>query len=235
MKFNSKLIKTCVATLLLAGAVAKSNAVTYTVDPSATWNVFMNVFDVGGPGYGMGGAAGYQFGNPWGTGDLRASFAGPVLSLKANTIGDPNPYWYTPAGGPGSVGNKIMEANLYAENTGGLLNQTITFSGVVDSYTLVSGYTVKAFIKDFAADFSSSTVVSSVLNSAGTFEISYINGSDAARHLQWGFQMSGPNAWSTDADAKGSVVISAVPEPSIASLLGFGVAGLIATRLRRRS
>ena len=29
--------------------------------------------------------------------------------------------------------------------------------------------------------------------------------------------------------------ISSVPEPSVASLLGFGVAGLIATRLRRRS
>ena len=44
--------------------------------------------------------------------DLKATFAGPVLSLKANTIGDPNPYWYTPSGGPGSTGNKIMDASF---------------------------------------------------------------------------------------------------------------------------
>ena len=219
---------------LVAGLIAvcsnyTAQAATVTVSGADITNGYMNVFNLDGTTF--------QFGSSWGIADLRADFSngGSTVTLKANQIGDPNPYWYIGGGALGNPGNKIMEANLYAQNDGGLLNQTITFSGVVDSYTLVSGYTVKAFIKDFAADFSSSTVVSSVLNSAGIFEISYNNGGDAARHLQWGFQMSGPNAWGTDADAKGSVVISAVPEPSIASLLGFGVAGLIATRLRRRS
>ena len=220
---------------LVAGLIAvcsnyTAQAATVTVSGADITNGYMNVFNLSGSNP-------FQFGSSWGIADLRADFSngGSTVTLKANKIGDPDPYWYIGGGALGNPGNKIMEANLYAQNDGGLLNQTITFSGVVDSYTLVSGYTVKAFIKDFAADFSSSTVVSSVLNSAGTFEISYNNGGDAARHLQWGFQMSGPNAWGTDADAKGSVVISAVPEPSIASLLGFGVAGLIATRLRRRS
>ena len=111
MKYQTKLIRAVLA-LALIGTMSKSSAVTYTVDPSATWLGFMNVFNVGGPGYGMGGAGGYVFGSGWGTPDLRASFAGPTLSLKANTIGDPNPFWYTPSGGPGSVGNKIMDANF---------------------------------------------------------------------------------------------------------------------------
>ena len=43
------------------------------------------------------------------------------------------------------------------------------------------------------------------------------------------------NNYSTGAVLIDNVTISNVPEPSTVSLLGFGVAGLIATRLRRRS
>jgi len=45
------------------------------------------------------------------------------------------------------------------------------------------------------------------------------------------------NNWSPGSAYIDNVVIStaAVPEPSVASLLGFGVLGLVATRLRRRS
>jgi len=219
---------------LAAGLIAvcsnyTAQAAVVTVDAGAINLAYMNVFNLDGTTF--------QFGSSWGIADLRAGFSngGSTVTLRANNIGDPAAYWYQGGGALGNPGNKIMEANLYAQNDGGLLNQTITFKGIVDSYTLASGYTVKAFIKDFAADFSSFNVVNSVLNSAGAFEISYNNGGDAARHLQWGFQTVGANAWSTDADAMGSVVISGVPEPSIASLLGFGALGLIATRFRRRS
>jgi len=50
--------------------------------------------------------------------------------------------------------------------------------------------------------------------------------------FQYGFTVAGRNA--NPADTMGSVVVSAIPEPSVASLLGFGVLGLAATRFRRR-
>jgi len=78
---------------VIGAAVSANAAVTYTVDPAATWLGFMNVFATGGPGYGMAGAGGGVFGSTWGTPDLKATFAGPVLALSANTIGDSDPFW----------------------------------------------------------------------------------------------------------------------------------------------
>jgi hypothetical protein len=225
-----KYILAIVAGLIAVCSNYTAQAAVVTVDGGVITNGFMNVKELNDD---------FVYNSSWGVADLRASFSngGSTVTLKANNIGDPNPFWYIGGGALGNPGNKKMEANLYAENTGGLLNQTLTFSGVVDSYTLASGYRVKAFIKDFAADYGSYNIVETVLSSVGTFEISYLNGGNAARHLQWGFQTYGPNAWGTDADAMGSVVISAsaIPEPSVASLLGFGVLGLAATRFRRRS
>jgi hypothetical protein len=53
-----------------------------------------------------------------------------------NSIGDPNPFWYTPAGGAGAIGNKIMEANTYVEIDPAAAGATITFSASVLSNTL---------------------------------------------------------------------------------------------------
>jgi hypothetical protein len=104
----------------------------------------MNVFELPSNG------GGYVFGSGWGVADLNASFSGPILTLTPNTIGDPNPFWYTPSGGPGATGNKTMDANMYVEvNGGGLSGQNVTFTGLVLGNTLVSPYTSVAFIKDF--------------------------------------------------------------------------------------
>lgn len=239
MKVTTNLFKTCLATLLLAGAVAKSNAINYTVDPGATWLGFMNVFNVGGPGYGMAGAGGYVFGGTWGTPDLRASFAGPVLSLKANTIGDPNPFWYTPAGGPGSTGNKIMEANFYQQFDGPLAGQNVTFAGNVLGNSLLGpvdaagrGWTAVAFIKDFAPDYSSSVTTAVPLTSLGVFSISYNAINDPARHVQFGFQVIGPDVWAGDPLSIPSIDVTAVPEPTSLALAGIGAA-LLAVRRRK--
>ena len=240
MRIKSQLFKTCFAALLLAGAVAKSEAVTYTVDPSATWLGFMNVFNVGGAGYGMAGAAAYQFGGGWGTPDLRATFAGPTLSLKANTIGDPNPYWYTPSGGPGSVGNKIMDASFYQEFNGPLAGQSVTFTGNVLANGLLGpvdgagrGWTAVAFIKDFAPDFSSFVSTTAPLNSLGAFSINLTAINDVARHVQFGFEVIGPDVWAGDPLSIPSVDITAtaVPEPTSMALAGLGAALLV---IRRR-
>ena len=96
----------CLIALLLTGTMAKANAANVGVDPGAAWIGYMNVFQIPQNG------GGYVFGSPWGTGDLRATFAGTVLTLAPNTIGDPDPFWYTPSGGPGATGNKFMDASM---------------------------------------------------------------------------------------------------------------------------
>jgi PEP-CTERM motif len=239
MKFQSKLFKTCVATLLLAGAVAKSEAVTFTVDPSATWSGYMNVFNTAGPGYGMAGAGDYQFGSGWDTADLRATFAGPTLSLKANTVSDPDAYWYTPSGGPGAIGNKIMDASFFQEFNGPLAGTSVTFTGNVLGNGLVGpvdgaghGWTAVAFIRDYAPDYSS--FVSSTVNlPAGVFSVSLATINNAARHVQFGFEVIGPDVWAGDPLSIPSIDITAaaVPEPTSMALAGIGAALLV---IRRR-
>ena len=67
----------------------------------------MNVFELPANG------GGFVFNGPWGTSDLRATFAGPTLTLSPNTIADPSTFWYQGGGGPGAPGNKIMDANMH--------------------------------------------------------------------------------------------------------------------------
>src|SRR3989442_5159075 len=157
---NSFLLANKVLCALIAPAV-RLNAATVGVDPGAPWIGFMNVFNLPSSGNYPPNLGAYQFGSSWGTADLRATFSGSVLTLSPNTIGDPNPYWYTPSGGPTATGNKIMDANMYVE-IGSFPGQTLTFSAKVLSNTLVgsvdpntNGWTSVAFIKDFAPDYSS--------------------------------------------------------------------------------
>jgi len=236
-----KSIVTAIGAVALLGAVSKSSAATYTVDPGATWLGYMNVFNTGAPGYGAAGAGGYVFGSGWGTADLRATFAGPVLSLAPNTIGDPDPFWYTPLGGPGAIGNKIMDASFYQQFDGPLAGTTVTFTGDVLGNSLANGpvdaaghgWTTVAFIKDFAPDFSS-FVVSSVALPVGVFSVSLATINDPARHVQFGFETIGPDVWFTDVAPYGSATITAapIPEPSTLALAGLG--GMAALSLIRR-
>jgi PEP-CTERM motif len=223
---------------LLCGAV-RVDAATFTVDPGASWAGFMNVFATGGPGYGSAGAGGYVFGSGWGTPDLKASFGGPVLTLSANTIGDPDPFWYTPSGGPGAVGNKIMDANFYQEFTGPLAGTTVTFTGLVLGNTLATGpvdgaghgWTSVAFIKDFAPDFSS-FVSSTIALPPGVFSVSLATIADPARHVQFGFETIGPDVWAGDPLSVPSVVITGVPEPATLFLAGIATIGCMVVRRR---
>lgn len=211
---------------LALGGAAQAKAANVTVDPGATWLGFMNVFELPANG------GAYVFGSGWGTADLVATFSGPVLTLSPNTIGDPNPFWYTPSGGPGAQGNKIMEANMYVENDS-LVGQTVTFEGIVLSNTLVSPYTSIAFIKDFAPDYSSFTQVDVPLT-PGPFSVTLATNPAPGRHVQYGFQTVGPNVWITDVGPLGNVQVTAIPEPSSALLAAACAAAAVVRRRRVR-
>ena len=189
-----------VAFLCLAPMASRAD-VTVTVDPGTLANGFMNVFELPSNG------GGYVFGSPWGPADLTATWAGSNVTLGPNCIGDPDPFWYIGGGGPGAPGNKIMEANLYAEPAGSLPGQTVTFVGNVLANSLTSAHTVIAFVKDFAPDFSSFNANTVVLPASGMFTVSLATVNDPARHVQWGFQMVGVNVWVTDLGPYGSVTI----------------------------
>ncbi len=183
------------------------------VDPAANWIGYMNVYNLPS----QGGA--YQFGTPWGTADLVATWSGPTLTLRPNSINDADPYWYSPTGEPGATGNKIMDADMYVETTGVYSGQTLTFTGDVLANTLQSnsdpngnGWTTVAYIRDYAPDYSSfNTVTAPLVN--GVFSISLATLADPTRHVDYGFETTGPDVWITDVAAYGSVQITAVPEP----------------------
>ncbi|MBI5171222.1 MAG: hypothetical protein HZA61_17175 [Candidatus Eisenbacteria bacterium] len=212
------LLKNLVLGLLVAGAMSVSVAradVVVTINPSETWNGYMNVFELPSNG------GGYVFGSGWGTADLNATFSGSNMVFTPNTIGDPNPFWYTPSGGPGATGNKVMEANMYVEPAGSLPGVTLTFVGNVVSNTLAASHVAKLFIRDFAPDFSSVSENVIPVPASGAFSLSLATVNDPARHVQYGVQMKGPCVWFTDVAAKGSIILGpAAPVPAKATTWG---------------
>jgi hypothetical protein len=199
----------------------------------------MNVFNLPGSGtYPTAAPGPYQFGSGWGTSDLCAVFSGFGLTLSPNTIGDPNPYWYTPSGGPGASGNKLMDASLYVElPVNSVPGQNVIFSGTVLSNSLVSlsntnpagnGWTCVAFIKDFAPDYSSFVSATAPMT-VGSFNLNLVTVNDPARHVQYGFETVGPDVWATDPALAGFgrvVVKSLVAPPNITPSLSGGTLNL---------
>jgi hypothetical protein len=180
--------------------------VSYVVDAAAPWEGYMNVFDPT-----LGGA--FLWGSGWGTADLTAVFNGSQteLTLGPNTIDDPSPYWYSPSGGPGAVGVKTMDANFFVTAPAGTLaGETVTFSGKVLTNTLTSAHLARAFIRDFAPDYST-FVESAVELLPGDFSVSLFTDPSPGRHIQYGFNFNGPNVWITDVAPYGTVTLEAIP------------------------
>jgi hypothetical protein len=189
------------------------------------WHGYMTVRELPSNG------GGYVFESGWGVSDLNTSWSGSVLTLSPNTIGDPDPFWYQGGGGPGAPGNKNMFASYYNEVTGPLSGTTVTFKGEVLSNSFTSAHNTVAFIKDFAADYSSVVTQNFPLTSPGVFSFSLNTIPMPGRHVQFGFETTGVNVWATDVAPFGSIQITAVPEPS--SLL-LGLTALAGAFLRGR-
>jgi Dockerin type I domain len=187
---------------LLFATTAK--AINVGIDPSATWLGFMNVSQLPANG------GAYVFGMAWGVPDLTATFSGAVLTLGPNSVNDPNPFWYTPSGGPGATGNKICDATIYQEQTDTFAGQQVVFTGTVLANTLANGYTSMAFIKDFSPDYSSFRTATVPLT-PGVFSVSLATGPQLGRHVQFGFETIGPDVWITDRAPIGTVQVTTGP------------------------
>jgi hypothetical protein len=194
--------------LIVAVGLGTAQAQTsVTVDPDTLKLGFMNVFELDGvtPAFSSG----------WGFADLTAVYSGYELTLGPNCIDDPDEYWYQcvgdsvppNCGGPGAPGNKVMEANAYAQATDLLAGQLVTFTGEVLEYSLTSAHPVIAFIRDFAPDFSSFNEETLPLTGTGSFSLSLDTVDAPGRHVQWGFQMKGVNVWITDLEPYGTITI----------------------------
>lgn len=214
----SSLLRSAVLGALVAIAATAPAAradVVVTLDAGASWLGFMNVFELPANG------GGYVFGSPWGPADLSAVFSGNQLTLGPNTIGDPDPFWYVGGGAPGSPGNKIMEANMYVEQTGPWAGQQVTLIGDVLANTFTAAHVARVFLRDFAPDYSSVVETSIPLPVAGPFALSLNTINDPARHVQYGFQVKGVNVWISDVGPFGSATIGPLaPTPARQSTWG---------------
>ncbi|MFM7243996.1 MAG: DUF1559 domain-containing protein [Planctomycetaceae bacterium] len=70
---------------------------------------------------------------------------------------------------------------------------------------------MKAFVRDFAADYSTFSYSEVPITSTGTFAVRLDAIDDPTRHVQWGLQTTGPDVWITELPSKGTVVVNAVP------------------------
>jgi hypothetical protein len=154
------------------------------------------------------------------------------------------PMWWSPGDVPSQ---SYLQIGAWGSSTGlssqNLLGSTITFSfqSYVSSFDPPTGSTqLLAFAKFFNADFSyyydwASTSIDLALDARDTWvshTITVTTPGDAAT-AQFGFAAN-QNNWSGGALNVDNMIVN-VPEPTSASLLGLGLAGLLASRLRRRS
>jgi hypothetical protein len=237
MKRNTPTKSLILAFIAMAAASVAHAGSTVTVDPAAMNHGYMNVFDLPASGVFPASAPGtYRYGSGWGLADLVSAYSMDpssttnIATLAPNNINNPDPYWYVGGGADGNPGNKIMDANLYAEYTGVYVNQNLTFSGVVYSNVLLQststnqlghGWTCYAFIKDYAGNYGSYTTTNLLLTNTGPFSITLLTSADPGHHIQWGFETFGPDVWPSDPILAGlgnvqvGAVVFAVPVISL--------------------
>ncbi len=191
-----------VCALALSMAFTTSAQQIVTVDGTATWNGYANVFETDANG------GGFAFGSGWAIPDLKSTVdAGAntvVVQPNFNTWGDgTDPFWVDQTTGEG---NKVFEANTFIENNA-LAGDELFFRGTVNSNTLDAGYVAVAFIKVFNADFSVLKEETQPLVEGEVFTVSYTNVEAADTVVQYGFKVTGLNADPANEGALGSIEI----------------------------
>jgi hypothetical protein len=192
---------------------AQAQTTTLTVSGAATWNGYMNVFDLmGAP----------MFGSGWAVPALKSTVNAmantvtlqPNFNTYADAIssGDPGAiaYWTDGAGG----GNKAMSALTFTESAS-LGGQTIAFTGDVTNNTLDAAYDALAFIKvlDPATGYSTVLLATTPLPASGLFTVTAAIPSTPGLIVQYGFEVDGINANPANEVALGNILVSAVVAP----------------------
>jgi hypothetical protein len=206
----------------------------------------------------------FQFGGNHLLGNVKTTVLSPTslllqpnFNLTSDTYWDANgyhdnntdPYWVNSNG----LGNKWTVSQSFTSPGGGLragnTDGVLTFTAEYDN-TLLSDYTVRPWVNivpggDSGLDWEHQTKIfaDALAAGSGVFSVStaglILANFGQNPLLQIGFEMQGLAARPSQEATLGGVTITAVtasvPEPSVASLLGFGVLGLVATRFRRRS
>jgi autotransporter-associated beta strand protein len=200
------------------------------------WTGYMNVFTNN-----AGSQGDYVFGDNWGVADLKTTVLArpgsginvennilelfPNYNTYADAVSNTDPvlgpearaFWTNSSDGgitAGPTGNKWMEANTFVEDQS-ITQDSITFGGRVDSYSLSPDYTAQAFIKVLDPGAGYTAVYSDTVNLADGPEFSMT--ADLLFYsgllLQTGFTVSGINANPSDEATLGSVRVTTMPTP----------------------
>ena len=181
------------------------NDVTFSAGDN--WISFMNVFRADGS---------YWFGDPWSFENLKSTLdtdantltLQPNFNAYADNVG--NPEWVDQTTGEGVA---TMEANSFVEPGASFNGVDLTFSGAVQSFTLSDDYVVNVFIKALDPNNGFQDALgggsTTQLTEAGEFSVSAAGANmPAGLIIQYGFNVTGPNANPANEAALGSVIIS---------------------------
>lgn len=185
---------------------------TVSVNGSANWLGYANVFQTNGTSF--------LFGSAWGLSDLKTTVTASTNTIKLQ----PNFNTYANAATPADIaywtngsglGNKIFEGNTYVENNS-LAGQIVTFNGNVTNHNLATGYTAVAFIKGLnpANGYSTDFSVTLPLTATGAFSLSSVTAIPAGLIVQYGFTIKGLNGNPANETALGNVTVVGTSAPA---------------------
>jgi hypothetical protein len=171
------------------------------IQKESIWIAYLNVFELPGNG------GGYFGGEVTDLNSLQTDIneeAGTV-TLKPNfskyVAGDP--VWSN-----GNIGNKIIQASTYVEETA-LVGQSFAFNGNVISNTLDASYQNYAFVRIFTENFSLLEETRYPLVQGETFSVQYNNTQPGAVYVQYGFTVEGLNGNPANEEALGNILVEA--------------------------